>query len=293
MTIAVAATFPWGMLRNVVTSKPGGGSFRGGVILATDSRWTIDDGSIDDAGQKLWPLAPERMIGAVFAGDVLAAEEGLELAKARIALIPAQPDQIGAAVSAALREIYSVHKSKRKDLYPLYVLLGMADLRGESRVLSFNYADDFAPKICQGIAAIGMPSARRKFLSRLPELEAGVAPVHGSWSLEISEWALSVVAHLFYGTIEPGTEPTVGGGVQIATLDASGWKELDVSVTSNPDDPSSWEPVSVKLKNVQQYHKKFNVPRLATGGIDVGVECLSNEFLAKSAAQRHLANVGR
>lgn len=275
MTIAVAATFPWGLLRKVVTSMPGG-SIPGGVILATDSRWTYGDRPPEDVGQKLWKLAPERGIGAIFAGDVRAAEEALDLAEQRLkSITQTSPSTVAPVISNALLDTYEAHSRKRDSVHPLYVLVGMANIRGEGILIKYNYANDFVPVFVVGTEAIGTPSACRKFRDKLPDIDAALLPRNGgSWSLDIDEWALHLVANIFYAVIEPGDEPTVGGGIQIATISPKGWNELAIDRTPNPDDPAAWEQISADTDKLKKWRQQFNVPPRADGGFDFGMVSL-------------------
>ena len=71
MTLAAVATWPWGRLRDAFPIPP----FEQGVILATDSRFAKDDGTIVDVGKKTYWLSAHA--GLVFSGHVLGAEQAV------------------------------------------------------------------------------------------------------------------------------------------------------------------------------------------------------------------------
>lgn len=121
MTLAVAACFPWGKLGRMRWAQPNIVNLEQGVILATDSRFTIG-AAHDDAGQKLYPLA--RNAVAVFAGDVLAAQRALNDAKTYLIRRGGSVKDPTEPVSDILRRAYSKHKRVRH-VYPLHVLVGV------------------------------------------------------------------------------------------------------------------------------------------------------------------------
>ena len=105
-------------------------------------------------GQKVWPIGPA--VGAVFSGDVRAAEEALT--KLRRLLRRAKwgmPQQFGAVASPVLQRVYSRHRAQRADCGPLYLLVGMANLRGQTAVLYFSHTNGFSPLFLRGVNAIG------------------------------------------------------------------------------------------------------------------------------------------
>src|SRR3712207_2014289 len=75
MTLAVAACFPWGRLKDARDSLPPGTDMHQGVILASDSRFTFVDGRVSDQGRKLYVLSPDAAM--VFAGDIVALQDAL------------------------------------------------------------------------------------------------------------------------------------------------------------------------------------------------------------------------
>lgn len=265
MTLAIAATFPWGQLRRVVTSMPGA-SLAGGVILATDSRWSFEDARPpEDIAQKLWPLAPERGIGAVFAGDVWAAEDAFAAAKKRIADVDmTYPHTIALAISEALVDVYKKHKARRRTVHPLYVLVGMANRVGDCAVIKYSYASKFTPIYVVGLDGIGSPTAIDAVRAKLPDVDSAMMPRDGSgWSLSIDDWALQFAAGAFYPALSDAEDQTVGGGIQIATLSASGWNELSISKTSDLRNLENWDKISVQSDEVEEWRQHFRQPPIA------------------------------
>ena len=262
MTLAVGAVFPWGQLRRIADSVPGGGFITGGVVLLSDSRWTFPNGSVKDAGQKLWPLAPHRNVGAVYAGDVHAAEDSLTLAAKRLEpLSSTEPNGVADVVQVALCETYSAHAGRRSDLGPLYVLVGMANRLGEGLLIRFAYSTNFSPIFVAGIDMIGWPTASEKLRNRLPDIDRDLMPRDGkSWPLDIKVWALHLAAYTFDEVIAPGTEPTVGGAIQIATLTPNGWEDLEIAHTSDLTGKEGWEGVTKRRNELQQWTAGIGAP---------------------------------
>ncbi|MEX0800299.1 MAG: hypothetical protein WD379_03685 [Dehalococcoidia bacterium] len=158
MTVAVAARFPWGRLRKVLSSLPGS-RFPSAIILLTDSRWTYADRPPEDMGQKLWRLAPERGIGAVFAGDVRAAEEALETMRDRLKKTrDINPEIVASLASSVLTHVYQAHvKSQSRNAKPeaLNVIIGMVNRNARSAMLSFSAATEFRPALEDEVVAVG------------------------------------------------------------------------------------------------------------------------------------------
>lgn len=81
MTLSVAACFPWGKLKQVNESLPLPMRMEEGIILATDSRFTIGKYLLSgrpqyvENGRKMYPL--DSVTTLVFAGEVWVAQEAV------------------------------------------------------------------------------------------------------------------------------------------------------------------------------------------------------------------------
>lgn len=275
MTIAVAATFPWGLLGRALHAIPGAMSL-GGVILVTDSRWSYKDGQHDDLGGKLIRLAPQHSVGTVFSGDVYAAEEGLLHAQRRLELA-VRPDNgtVASIVSGALREVFTAHqraarKRERPPIDGLCVLVGAIGEDGRGLITRLSSSDGFVPEDLTDVQVIGSMVACSKFQARNAELEEQFLGGTGEVQrLDIREGALRLVAELFSSVIEPGIDSTVGGSVQIVTITHVQWVEPRVDRFKEPKPGISWEPMSVDLDRVKRYMRDEQKPPLAALGSSI------------------------
>ena len=75
MTLAVIARFPWGPTGRMLDSAPPGITFPHGLVVASDSRFSLRVGGHTDTGRKVYVLAPNAAL--VFAGDVETAQRAI------------------------------------------------------------------------------------------------------------------------------------------------------------------------------------------------------------------------
>ena len=261
MTIAIAATFPWGRLGRAVNAVPGAASI-GGIILATDSRFSYDKDYHEDDGQKLWRLAPQ--IGAVLAGDVYIAEEALEQCERSLRLVTIRREVVAEVVSGTLKEVYAAHKRRRgSQINAVQILVGMASEPTEISILKFDAEHDFFPELEKDVQSIG--SARAKFTAKMDEADEAFFTVRGTvWKIGIREWALRLVSTPFSDVVEPGDDDSVGGGIQIATIDRTGWSWCNVDRLRDLTSGVSWEHASVAPDDVKQFMHEKKQPPLAS-----------------------------
>lgn len=276
MTVAVAAEFPWGLLRRVAESLPGNGLASGGaVILAADTRWTYGDRPPEDMGQKLWHIGPA--VGAVFAGDVRAAEEALT--KARRALRSANWNtlaQLGDVAGRVFQRVYLRHQAKRPDCGPLYFLVGTANVHGQTAVVYFSHANGFSPLFVRGVNAVGSTAGCAQFRQRLESTVAQSLERRGSWPLEIDVWAMLVTAALKGGVIDEAVDATVGGWVQLLIVDRTGLRTIRVSSTSGDPIADPWVEATLGHDLLKRYHELYRVPYLASGQFDLALHHISD-----------------
>jgi hypothetical protein len=276
VTVAVAAEYPWGLVRQVVESIPDSSLATGGaVILAADTRWTYQDRPPEDLGQKVWSIAPA--VGAVFSGDVRAAEEALtKLHRVSRRAKWRSPQEFGGIASRVVERVYSRHRGKRAECGPLCFLIGMANLRGETAVLYFSHTSGFRPLFLRGVNAIGWRSACDQFRERLERAVAEQLESGKSWPREIDVWAMLVTAVLKRGVIDEGTWPTVGGWVQLLIVDRTGSRTISVSRTSGDPMVDPWIEATVEHDRLKRYHDVCRVPYLASGQFDLGLHHISD-----------------
>jgi hypothetical protein len=282
VTVATIAPFPWGLLRRILDNFAPT-DMHDLLILATDSRWTYADRAPEDMGQKLWKLDETGGVGAVFAGDVRSAEEGLETARRRLKLlISPSPETVVDVVSKALGQVYEAHKALRKDLGPLYVLLGVA-WEGGTSILRLSSGRGFHPELTDDIQVIGWPSACEKLMVRLQELEDESRSGSTAWMISPDEWALRLVGALFTHVIEPGQEVSVGGGVQIAIMGPSLWRDITVVRLPWRQPNAQWERISIDPGKVKRLREEFNLPPLADGDFALGFYSVGDGRISAAA----------
>ena len=173
--------------------------------------------------------------------------------------------------------VYSRHQAKRVKVHPLYVLIGMANLRGQTAILYFNYRSRFSPLFLRGVNAVGSLPACNRFHETLDRTVAESLQSGRSWPLEIDVWAMVVATALKLGAIDEGNDATVGGLVQLLVVDRSGSREVDVSSTAgDPMDAASWDEVTVGHDALKRYHPLFRVPYLASGEPDLSLHHISD-----------------
>jgi hypothetical protein len=119
------------------------------LIFAADTRWTLEEPNPPfEYGQKIWLLS-SRDVGAVFAGDVWAAEEGLE--RLQQAIKRERPfnnrGNLPALAQTEFIKVYAAHGRKRTKNKPgpVYYLVGTRYPSGQSDCIYFSYANDFSP----------------------------------------------------------------------------------------------------------------------------------------------------
>lgn len=242
----------------------------------TDSRWSYKDGRRDDLGGKLTRLAPQYGVGAVFSGDVYAAEEGLLRAQRRLELA-VRPDSrtVASIVSGALTEVFAAHQGvarqkERPPIHGLCVLLGAIDEYGRGLITRLSWFDGFVPEDLTDVQVIGSTAACSKFQARIAELEEQFLGGTGEVQrLDIREGALRLVAQLFSSVIEPRIDSTVGGNVQIVTISHGQWVEPRVDRLKEARPGISWEPMSIDLHRVKRYMRDRQMPPLAALGSSI------------------------
>ncbi len=233
-------------------------------MLISDSRFTYPDDSYEDIGQKVWPILPNRGIGAVLAGDVQCAEEGLTRISHRISLLPRlDPKLISDVSREALRTVYDAHRTKRGDIRDVQILLGLTDSAGYAGIIRLESTDDFVPAYETDVQMIGNLAARARFQSALTEQEAAFFGGLGqSLEVHIRAWAGQLAQILYDAVIEPCAERTVGGGIQVVTLDRRGWHECRIGYV-DLDTEDGWHEVSAFPSDMSQYVRDSRLPPLA------------------------------
>jgi hypothetical protein len=269
MTVAVLARVPWGEHGRMLRSRPG--STQGyDLIFAADTRFSFEASNQPfDYGQKVWRLSSTD-IGAVFAGDVWTAEEGLERLKQ--AIVRECPlNGTGDLPRIAQREfskVYAAHIKKRtkKTPGPVYYLLGARYPTGQSDCVYLSYSNDFAPLFVAGVNAIGWRSACEAF-SRNLDIATRENLSQGTITSDPLQWGMQLVPAMS-SVVEDVTESSVGGGVQWATMDEAGWTTTSIDLS---DDGENWKNITRTPTELERYKRRWRVPCLSDGSPDLGL----------------------
>ena len=244
MTLAVAVSFPWGRLANLRHPDSSGPLFRPAIIFASDSRWTTRgpvQSSHRDTGTKLFRLATN--VGGIYAGDVVSGE----LCLGRLAHVlntVTQPSRhIEGRAQRVFRHVYrEAVPSGQRRRRRLSLVIGVFTSIGGPKLWSCESSHDFTPVPVENVCTIGMPKTGEAFKAWLAH-ETDSAFEHGSRiPLTVSEWAFRLVAVMHSHIVHPAIDETVGGSIQMATLDPTGWDEQTVAVRADGDD--RWRLVS-------------------------------------------------
>jgi hypothetical protein len=254
MTVAIAAEFPWGEWRKVTDSLPFG-HWERAVFLAADTRWSYCDGGREDRGRKLWTLG--RQVGLVMAGDVWSGEEGIRrLREAAQNARFRHATDVAALAEKVFRETYRVHEERagrNERLKPdgLRYLMGLVDANAYTALVLLSNETSFRPTFLSDVQCIGMPTARdsaRKFLLE----QEGKMKSRDNLDRDPTTWAIKVAAAVD-SIIVSGTEPSVGGGVQLVVGDKNGWREVPVSILrdgGSPEVASDWRDATYPLASL-------------------------------------------
>ncbi len=210
----------------------------------------------------------------MFAGDVRAAEEGLERLEQAIKRERpiGKPGDLATLARDQFSMVLQAHQAQRK-VTPsaVYYLLGTCYPNGQTDCIYLSSTIDFAPIFVQGVYAIGWPSACESFKTHLAvNTESHLS--QGQLTDDPTIWGMHLASAL-NAVIEDPNEESVGGGVQWAILDQAGWRTmtLDLSV-----DGQNWSTMTRDQAELQRYKRRFHLPSLSTGAPDLGLFHISD-----------------
>jgi hypothetical protein len=254
MTLAIAAEYPWGRWRDISDSMPG--HFARSIIIAADTRWSIEKSSPVEVGRKIWTLG--RQTGIVMAGDVWAGEEAVSRLRrdGKDALFKSDRDVVDMC-EVMFRETYSLHLQKAKEgkrvpCHKLWFLVGFVDREGCTALARFASDADFRPIYLKGIHAIGVPSAitrvRQDLIARIgePSKNSNLSPDPMDWAMHLANAISEVIAS--------NSEPSVGGRVQMVIGTKDGWTEHALSslaAGADAEDPGAWIDTTYPLAKLK------------------------------------------
>jgi hypothetical protein len=253
MTLAVAACFPWGRLKQANDSLPPGMRTKPGVILATDSRvltGRFPSGRYQyvDDGRKLYPLDAAATL--VFAGDVWSAQETAR----RLRQYRRRGRPLGRAggpvmaVQQLLRRSYDLFvPTASAEQRPLHALLGVVS-RGEAHVFRFK-SPTFAPLWVNGVDAVGWPQDIETF-KRVLFTSEEMRWKDQRLDVEPSHWQGDILAAMKSAFIAQNNSGTVGGLIQCVTITEQAMVSEPISWVVEGGDPmraEDWEPLTVSF----------------------------------------------
>jgi len=244
MTLAVTCCFPWLRAPEIARSLPSAVEVVSGVVLATDSRFSYDDGHRVDAGRKVYVIEPH--VAVVFAGDVTAAQRALSDLQSFI-----ERRGYGSRIEMAqvtqqfLQQAYDKARARkrrigRKSLQPLRMLFGIYDHRSRRpHVLAYSSDCNFVPRTGSGVHAVGAEIDVHNFFRALADRDGdrGTVPNTGL------DFQFDVIIAMTSALKSPSRTSGIGGLIQTVLVNEEGVSETSFSHTSgDPTNPSSWAP---------------------------------------------------
>jgi proteasome subunit B (beta)-like protein len=254
VTLAVAACFPWGREREIADSLPQGSEVARGVVLATDSRFSYENGVRIDVGRKVYVLEPN--VALVFAGSVSAAQQAISDIQRFIAKrTPDSQIPMSNIVQQYLQQAYAKAVARRRrrgkrEVHPLRFLVGVYDHTTRlPHVLAFSSDSNFAARTGDKVHALGVESNVRNFgevlFRRNRERE--------DFATDPLDWQFDTVVAVRGALEAHNRSATIGGLVQAVVLDERGVAETTFSFTGgDPMDESSKRPASVQIADTKQ-----------------------------------------
>ena len=173
-----------------------------------------------DQGTKLFRLADDA--GAVYAGHVPAGEESLSrLAKwfqrGKIR------KQASRTASELVRRVYDQHKA----VSPLRVFVGVCNPAGPARLLYLDSDHDFDAKALSGVKLLADVGTEEAFYRGLDEVAEEV--IRGPIDITPDKATLRLSIALQDFIIAPAVDKAVGGSIQCAIIDSSGFHRMGLS----------------------------------------------------------------
>jgi hypothetical protein len=268
MTVAVAAKYPWGVLKELI---PQGVVVPEAIILISDSRFSrkIPTGydKLSDSGTKLFQLGNN--VACVYAGVCELGEKCVE--KLRVNLSrqknPKSADSRKIAQDT-LNSVYSYEVAKlglNPIESPLYLLVGACNRQGVGELYRFSYSEDFRPVWIEGYAILGWPETRARFgemlSSKLREdVESELSlrkkhpeiPIAQLCPMPIKDGNVAVImTALLSDVVEEGSDATIGGKLQSAMVTTEGVSFMGASYSRNPINPNpEWTRITADYANL-------------------------------------------
>lgn len=268
MTIAVAAKYPWGVLKELI---PQGIVIPEAIILISDSRFsrkipTGYDKSLD-SGTKIFQLGND--VACVYAGVCELGEKCVD--ELRLKLSRQRNPNSANSRKITQDTLNSVYRREvaRLDLKPnkspLYLLVGVCNRQGMAELYRFSYSENFKPLWIEGYDILGWPETAARFRDLLSsELKNNVEselslrkkhpeiPIAQLSPMPIKDGNVALIMTAILGdVVEEGSDATVGGKIQSAMVTMEGVSYHGASYSRNPVSPHpKWTRVTADYANL-------------------------------------------
>jgi 20S proteasome alpha/beta subunit len=261
VTLSIAACFPWGKLRLVNESLPSNMRMEQGIIVATDSRFTIGPSLSGeyvpvDVGRKLYPL--DSITACAFAGEIQPAQEAvrwLRRYRGRRRLRPA--GRVGGPIEAArffLRQAYERFvPANEVDRRPLHALIATMTRDGQPVLLRFR-SPAFHHLFVTGVTAVGWDQDIKVFERQLYGAQEQRWK-EGNIQMTVDDWHMEAVVAMKAALANSKRTSTIGGAIQSVIITArQGVFSRTVNWVIRGGDPmhaDDWEDLTVPLNRVR------------------------------------------
>jgi len=255
MTVAVAAKYPWGALKELI---PQGIVIPEAIILISDSRFSrkIPTGyeKHSDSGTKLFQLGND--VACVYAGDCDIGEKCVAELRFKLSRQRNPNSTTSLRITQdTLNGVYSLEVAKRglnPNESPLYLLIGVCNKQGMAELYRFSYSENFQPVSIEGYDILGWPETAARFgdllSSKLKEdVENELSlrkkhpqiPIAQLCPMPIKDGNVALImTAILSNVVEEGSDPTVGGKIQSAMVTMEGVSYQNASYSRNPINPN-------------------------------------------------------
>ena len=269
MTIAVAAKYPWGVLKELI---PQGIVLPEAIILISDSRFSrkIPTGydKLSDSGTKLFQLGND--VACVYAGVCALGEKCVD--ELRFKLSRQRNPNSANSRKIAEDTLNSVYRQEVASLglnpneSALYLLVGACNRQGIAELYRFSYDEDFKPVWIDGYDILGWKETAARFEDLLSskvkeEVENELSlrekhpeiPIAQLCPMPIKDGNVALImTAILSNVVEEGSDATVGGQIQSAIVTMKGVSYHNASYSRNPINPHpEWTRVTADYANLE------------------------------------------
>lgn len=268
MTVAIAAKYPWGVLKELI---PQGVVVPEAIILISDSRFSreIPTGydKYSDSGTKLFQLGNN--VACVYAGVCELGEKCVDELRFKLSRQKKRNSANSRKMAQdTLNSVYR-HQVARLGLNPnespLHLLVGACNRRGMAELYRFSYNENFKPVWIEGYDVLGWPETAARFRdllsSKLKEdVESQLSlrkkhpeiPIAQLSPMPIPDGKVALImTAILSNVVEEGSDATVGGKIQAAMVTMNGVSYHGASYSKNPINPNpEWTRATADYANL-------------------------------------------